>query len=221
MDREKNVSDLQGSVHTEWGNLLVACLVPCSSLKWPVQLPSPSEAKPQHGPHGPPCSPSVTWLGVAVRHLASSSPVPTVPPSLPRFLCNTWWIPAAGRCLCHHLSLRSCIAVSRRGQREAVGSFGRVQSRARRRAGRSVTLPQELTWSKDGATMNGLASFQHSGISAVMVRAAEYTSKHLHRAKPPVRGKAGLCNGHMGLCHPLGMLGGGKKELCWAEMQPP
>lgn len=90
MDREKNISDLQGSVHTEWGNLLVACLVLCSSLKWPEQLPSPSEAEPQHGPHGLCCGPSMTWSGVTVGHLAASSLVPTVPQSLPRFLCNAW-----------------------------------------------------------------------------------------------------------------------------------
>lgn len=171
----------------------------------------------------PPCSPS--WSGLTVAHRASSSPFSMMPPprSLPRFLCNAWWIPAAGRCFCAHLSLRSCIAASRRGQREVVGSFGGVQSRMR--AGRSVTLPQTLTWSKDGARMNGLASFQHSGISPTLWHLCRDGQGYgIHLQKPAwgeVRGKAGPCNGQMGLCHPSGMSGGGKREPGWAEAQAP
>lgn len=93
------------------------------------------------------------------------------------------------------------------------------------RAGRSVTLPQKLTWSKDGARMNGLAPFQRSGISPTLwhlCRDGQGYGIHLQKpARGQVRGKAGLCNGQMGLCHPSGMSGGGKRELGWAEAQAP
>lgn len=59
-------------IDVDWGNLLVPCLVPCSSQKWSVQLPSPSEAKPHHGL--PPHSHSMTWAGIPVGLWASHPP---------------------------------------------------------------------------------------------------------------------------------------------------
>lgn len=87
------------------------------------------------------------------------------------------------------------------------------------RAERSVALSQELT----RARMETRRMAWH--LSSILPRRSELQNaprKAPQGQTPQVRSKAGLCNGHTGLCHPsLGTLGAGKRELCWLRHSHP
>lgn len=91
--QRENLPGFQGLKHRDCRNLPVLRLVPCSSKKWSVQLPSPSEARPHHD--APPQPFHDLVRGPSGTLSIPHPPVPVVPRSPPRFLCRAWWIPAA------------------------------------------------------------------------------------------------------------------------------